>query len=446
VVSTLTILLAEDNPINRMIVKLGLEQRHHRVTVAENGAQAYEAAAGHRFDVILMDMQMPVMDGTDATRRIRSLPPPYSEVPIVALTADAISEHRAAYMEAGLTDFLTKPVEWTEVDAVFTRLNLGGVKRSAPIDGIDRVKFEDDPAPLLDRRRLLEIRAAMTPSAFNEMIRELIPYSRNEVVLLREATGEQNLPRVNRIAHGLKGMFIDIGAVRVADLAKGLQTCADLAAAETLLPTISATIHDTLVELERVSAVIAVPGLDARQALLRFGGNEETLRSMLARLAEMTVGLLETLRGTLKAGDARQAARCMHSLRGSAGNIGVVGLASLAGDIESAILDGRTGDLPNLLGNLEASAQAFRDGVKAIPGDAEKPDPLVASIDPERLSRLTALLREGNLAALDDYKSLGPLLKAALPAGRYDALVAAMEKLDFSAAATAIDLPELPSR
>ncbi|MEI6557529.1 MAG: ATP-binding protein [Rhodospirillaceae bacterium] len=118
----MTILLAEDNAINRMIVRIGLENRGHRVTVVENGLEAYEKAAVERFDLILMDMQMPVMEGGAATRLIRELPPPYSEVPVVALTADALTEHRDAYMEAGLTGFLTKPIEWTEVDVLLAQL------------------------------------------------------------------------------------------------------------------------------------------------------------------------------------------------------------------------------------------------------------------------------------------------------------------------------------
>ncbi|MEI7610045.1 MAG: ATP-binding protein, partial [Rhodospirillaceae bacterium] len=106
-VGPLDILLAEDNAVNRMIIRVGLEQRGHQVTMVENGLQAYEAAAGRTFDLILMDMQMPVLDGCEATRRIRALPKPSCDVRIVALTADAIIEHRQGYVEAGLDDFLT---------------------------------------------------------------------------------------------------------------------------------------------------------------------------------------------------------------------------------------------------------------------------------------------------------------------------------------------------
>ena len=123
-VCPMNILVAEDNPINRMILKVGIESRHHRVTMVENGVQASEIAANQQFDLILMDIQMPVMDGTEATRRIRKLPKPFSDVPIVALTADALTEHREAYMQTGLTDFLTKPIEWKKVDNILARYGI----------------------------------------------------------------------------------------------------------------------------------------------------------------------------------------------------------------------------------------------------------------------------------------------------------------------------------
>ena len=124
-VQSLQILVAEDNTINGMIVKLGLEQRGHQVTLVKDGRQAVEAAAAGQYDIILMDMQMPVMDGIEATRRIRALSARLRDVPMVALTADAVSEHRAADMQAGLNDFLTKPIDWHELDAILARHDPG---------------------------------------------------------------------------------------------------------------------------------------------------------------------------------------------------------------------------------------------------------------------------------------------------------------------------------
>ena len=197
-VRAMSILLAEDNAINRMIVKVGLENRNHAVTMVENGAQALEAAAARQFDVILMDMQMPVMDGTEATKRIRALPPPFSEVPIVALTADALTEHRAAYMEAGLTDFLTKPVEWSEVDIILARLYQRQPRRSAIGPDIGHVLSDDEKNYIVDRNRLGEISNQMTPSDFKVLIHEIIPFTRDEVCLLKEAIIRRNLPDARR--------------------------------------------------------------------------------------------------------------------------------------------------------------------------------------------------------------------------------------------------------
>ncbi|MBF0562522.1 MAG: PAS domain S-box protein [Alphaproteobacteria bacterium] len=255
-VHPMTILLAEDNPINRMIVKLGLEQRHHRVTMVENGVQAYEAAAGQHFDVILMDMQMPVMDGTEATRRIRTLPPPFSEVPIVALTADALAEHRLAYMAAGLTDFLTKPVEWGEVDTVLARLQLGISPLIVTIADIDRQDFDGDQVPLVDRSRILAIRTIMTPEAFDGLIGELVPCSREEVSNLKLAITQRNLTLAHRAAHTIKGMYLNFGGVRVAALAKQLQECNDIGSADALFRAVATAVDETAIELERFTADI----------------------------------------------------------------------------------------------------------------------------------------------------------------------------------------------
>jgi CheY-like chemotaxis protein len=105
-----SILAADDHEVNRRILTLLLEPHGCRLTLVENGAEALEAAAVERFDAILMDMQMPVMDGLEATRRIRQ-GAVNGGTPVIALTANALDTHRAAWEAAGVHAFLTKPID-----------------------------------------------------------------------------------------------------------------------------------------------------------------------------------------------------------------------------------------------------------------------------------------------------------------------------------------------
>jgi len=105
-----SILAADDHEVNRRILTLLLEPHGCRLTLVENGAEALEAAAREPFDAILMDMQMPVMDGLEATRRIRE-GAVNGGTPVIALTANAMDNHRAAWDAAGVHAFLTKPID-----------------------------------------------------------------------------------------------------------------------------------------------------------------------------------------------------------------------------------------------------------------------------------------------------------------------------------------------
>jgi two-component system, sensor histidine kinase len=120
------ILAAEDHDVNRRILALLLEPQGCRLVTVENGVEAVEALGAQRFDAILMDMQMPRMDGLEATRRIRASAGLNAETPVIALTANAMEMHRAAWTEVGVERFLTKPIDpellvQTLADACLTR-------------------------------------------------------------------------------------------------------------------------------------------------------------------------------------------------------------------------------------------------------------------------------------------------------------------------------------
>ncbi len=107
----LRILVAEDTDTNQLLIKLLLTQDGHAVTVVDNGVSAVEAVACQDYDVVLMDMQMPVLDGLGATRRIRALPDAAGTLPILALTANVLPEELAACREAGMQGHLAKPID-----------------------------------------------------------------------------------------------------------------------------------------------------------------------------------------------------------------------------------------------------------------------------------------------------------------------------------------------
>jgi signal transduction histidine kinase/CheY-like chemotaxis protein len=107
----LSILLAEDNAFNQKVAAGLLNRDGHRVTIASNGFEALEKLETQRFDLILMDMQMPEMDGPQAARRIRALPPPLASIPIIALTANAMAEDIARCRAAGMDGHVAKPID-----------------------------------------------------------------------------------------------------------------------------------------------------------------------------------------------------------------------------------------------------------------------------------------------------------------------------------------------
>jgi CheY-like chemotaxis protein len=106
------VLLVEDNAVNQRVATVLLERRGHHVRLAQNGIEALDALVDGRFDVILMDMQMPLMDGLEATREIRKreIAAGVARTPIIAMTANAMQGDREICIEAGMDDYVSKPI------------------------------------------------------------------------------------------------------------------------------------------------------------------------------------------------------------------------------------------------------------------------------------------------------------------------------------------------
>jgi two-component system, sensor histidine kinase len=142
-VKPLHVLVAEDHPINRKVVGLLLQSMGHRVSFAEDGLQALDQARDHDFDLILMDIHMPVMDGLASTRQIRALVGPRASVPIVALTADVMHAAVEQALAVGMNSFLSKPLQRKQLEAVLSRnWTQSGAQPGGASTNLSQVKSE----------------------------------------------------------------------------------------------------------------------------------------------------------------------------------------------------------------------------------------------------------------------------------------------------------------
>ncbi|MBI2978627.1 MAG: response regulator, partial [Rhodospirillales bacterium] len=132
--SSLRVLVVEDNAINRRVAVAVLESAGYRVDVASNGLEAVEAVHARPYDVVLMDVQMPEMDGLEATRRIRSRPPDGTRIPIIGVTASAMHGDREKCLDAGMDDYIAKPINLRELLEKTSSWGAGAAAKTAADD------------------------------------------------------------------------------------------------------------------------------------------------------------------------------------------------------------------------------------------------------------------------------------------------------------------------
>ncbi len=225
----LQVLVAEDHPVNRQYMAALLENLGHEAHFTSNGEEAVAAASRRRFDIVLMDLHMPVMDGVIATQAIRALPEPrLSTVPIVALTADAFAETRERCLVAGMNDFLTKPVSPQKLATSLRRL-FGSEALAAPAGA----EHAGPPAragslspgsgsPVIDTAAIDMALQAMPRERLAQLIDSFLAQGPETVNRLRAAVrGAEALElRVN--AHAARGAALNLGLAALAATAEAL--------------------------------------------------------------------------------------------------------------------------------------------------------------------------------------------------------------------------------
>ncbi len=225
------ILLAEDNDLNQQVACELLGDAGLVVEVAENGAIAIEMVQAAPYDLVLMDMQMPVMDGIAATLEIRRLG--FAGLPIVAMTANAMQADRDRCLDAGMNDYLAKPIDpdalWATLLAwVVPRAGLGaGAPLPVPApaiadDAADDAEGLPTGIPGLDTAAGLS-RVLGKKRLYRDLLRKFTAGQKGAVSAIRAALDEGDLATAERHAHTLKGTAGNIGALPVQDAAANLE-------------------------------------------------------------------------------------------------------------------------------------------------------------------------------------------------------------------------------
>ena len=237
----LRVLVAEDHPVNRAYLEAVLEKLgHHGVFTADgDGAvRAVEAQPQDEpFDIVLMDLHMPGMDGFTAARSIRAMPAPRGRVPIVALTADAFQASRELARAAGMDGFLTKPAHLPQLREALERY--GGAQRAptaAPVAAAPAVF--DDARSLLDLETVGDVRQILSAAKFGELLVGFLDNRSPVLDELRQAAVREVRTDLRDHAHMLKGAALSLGLRSVGDLAGQLQLHAADATSAAWLPLI----------------------------------------------------------------------------------------------------------------------------------------------------------------------------------------------------------------
>jgi CheY-like chemotaxis protein len=205
------LLLAEDNEINQQVAKELLGSVGIEVTVVDNGRQAIAALEQNEFDVVLMDIQMPVMDGYLATQQIRKQAR-FANLPIIAMTANALAGDRDAALEAGMNDYVTKPIEPKKL---FETLSRWFRASKTPKPAFSPVAQEDPPAislPGISTNDALK-RLGGNTALFLRLLTRFAKSNRNTSEQIESELAQGNVAEVKRLVHTLKGVAGNLGAM-----------------------------------------------------------------------------------------------------------------------------------------------------------------------------------------------------------------------------------------
>jgi len=252
----LHVMVAEDHPVNREYMGALLARLGHVAHFAFDGREALTAAATRRFDLVLMDLHMPHMDGIAATQAIRALPDANrSTVPILALTADAFEATEERCIEAGMNGFLRKPLKPQELDTALRRLFGAELAPAPPIQSHPLSHAGADPA-VLDIETIQRATQALSDAEYARLAKAYLDQVPGTVQRMRSAVRDAETLELRAISHATRGAALNLGLSALAATAEALQQGAA---------------HLPAHEIARLVQRFAVLELHTRQALQSAG-------------------------------------------------------------------------------------------------------------------------------------------------------------------------------
>jgi signal transduction histidine kinase/DNA-binding NarL/FixJ family response regulator len=237
----LRVLLADDGDTNRKLIHLFLTRQGAEVVTVADGDMACRLALDEEFDVVLMDMQMPVMDGYAATRKLRSQG---YERPILALTAHAMREDRRRCEEAGCSGYIAKPVN---VDELVLQVKQAAQK---PPQTLSPAPLPEPQGTTMKLAKAITSNLPTTDAMIREIVQEFVDSLPDRLEAIEQALASDNLAELSRIAHALKGAGGTAGYDCLFQLGAELEQCADQGERQTA--------NDLVKQLKTTAAVLAV--------------------------------------------------------------------------------------------------------------------------------------------------------------------------------------------
>jgi two-component system, sensor histidine kinase RpfC len=271
----LSILIAEDNAANQLVIRKILEKVGHDMTIVSNGEEALAQLADKSFDVILLDLNMPVMNGFEALKFMRFALHD-ENVPIIALTADATTETAERCRDCGFDAVLTKPyrskdllktlqkhgkADSPSIGATISQGPVGTAAETAPINEADRIVPSDIPAlpDVLDVQQLEEVKALGGSEFLADIVGQFERTCERHLVLLHRAAKAQQTEDIRKLAHAIKSCALNLGASRMVMYCTRLEDDTDLAdptAVQALMRSIADAFDDSVAALEQYMAFL----------------------------------------------------------------------------------------------------------------------------------------------------------------------------------------------